>query len=190
VSTDINESRNGESDTQFTQHYRNAGFMLSLLPNDRIGVDLAYNYTAALQAALICFNGSFTPAGTIIDGCPTFDPADNNNPNSIRSNYVNNTHYGSATVRFKPVKRLTAVLGYGLTRSQGDETILNPLQPFGPLQFTYHQPVGSLSYEFVKNVSFNAAWNYDQYNEDSFVGPTAPRYFHDNRTTLSLRYAF
>jgi opacity protein-like surface antigen len=190
LSTDITESRNGESDTQFNQHYRNAGFMLSLLPNDRIGLDLAYNYTAALQAALICFNGSFTPSGTIIDGCPTFDSADNNNPNSIRSNYVNNTHYGSATVRFKPVKRLTAVLGYGLTRSQGDETILNPLQPFGPLQFTYHQPVGSLSYEFVRNVSFNAAWNYDQYNEDSFVGPTAPRYFHDNRTTLSLRYAF
>jgi hypothetical protein len=90
----------------------------------------------------------------------------------------------------KPIKRLTAVVGYGLTRSQGDETILNPLQPFGPLQFTYHQPVGSLSYEFVKNVSFNAAWNYDQYHEDSFTGPTAPRYFHDNRTTLSLRYEF
>jgi hypothetical protein len=58
------------------------------------------------------------------------------------------------------------------------------------LQFTYHQPVGSLSYEFVKNVSFNAAWNYDQYHEDSFTGPTAPRYFHDNRTTLSFRYEF
>jgi len=190
MSANINESRNGESDTQFNQHYRNAGFVLSLLPRDRFGLDLSYNYTAALQAALICFNGTFTPAGTIVDGCPTFDASDNPNPNSIRSNYNNNTHYVSGTVRLKPIKRLTAVVGYGLTRSQGDETILNPLQPFGPLQFTYHQPVGSLSYEFVKNVSFNAAWNYDQYHEDSFTGPTAPRYFHDNRTTLSLRYEF
>jgi hypothetical protein len=190
ASTDITESRNGESDTQFAQHYRNAGFALSLLPKDRFGLDLSYNYTSALQDALICFNGTFVPAGTILNGCPTFDAADNNNPNSIRSHYSNNTHYFSGTIRIKPVKRFTAVVGYGLTRSEGNETIFNPLQPFGPLQYTYHQPVGSLSYEFVPNVSFNAAWNYDQYHEDSFVGPTNPRYFHDNRTTLSLRYAF
>ena len=190
ASADINESRNGEADTNFEQHYRNAGFIVSLLPRDRFGLDLAYNYTAALQDALICFNDTFTPAGTILNGCPTFDPSENNNPNSIRSHYNNNTHYFSGTVRVKPVKRVTAVVGYGLTRSEGDETILNPLQPFGPLQYTYHQPLASLSFEFVKNVSLNAGWNYDQYHEDSFVGPTTPRYFHDNRATLSLRYAF
>jgi hypothetical protein len=38
-------------------------------------------------------------------------------------------------------------------------------------------------------------WNYYQYNEGSavqgsFVGPTAPRYFHANALTESLRYAF
>jgi hypothetical protein len=190
ASADINESRNGEADTNFEQHYRNAGFIVSLLPRDRFGLDLAYNYTAALQDALICFNGTFTPAGTILNGCPTFDASENNNPNSIRSHYNNNTHYVSGTIRVKPAKRLTAILGYGLTRSQGDETILNALQPFGPLQYSYHQPLGSISYEFVPNVSLNAAWNYDQYHEDSFVGPTNPRYFHDNRTTVSLRYSF
>jgi hypothetical protein len=50
--------------------------------------------------------------------------------------------------------------------------------------------MGSLSYQFVTNLSLNALWNYDQYNEDSFTGPTNPRYFHDNRATLSMRYAF
>jgi hypothetical protein len=181
VSANIIESRNGESDTQFEQHYRNAGFVASLLPGDRFGLDVAYNYTSALQAAFICFNGTFTPAGTVLNGCPTFNLSNNNNPNFIRSSYDNNTHYVSSTVRFKPVKRLTAVIGYGLTRSNGNETVLNALQPFGSLQFTYHQPVGSISYEFVKNLSLNAQWNYDRYNEDSFTGPTTPRYFHDNR---------
>ena len=42
----------------------------------------------------------------------------------------------------------------------------------------------------AKNWYFNAYWNYDQYNEKSFVGPTNARYFHDNRTTLAVRYAF
>jgi len=41
-----------------------------------------------------------------------------------------------------------------------------------------------------KNVTFKAGWNYYQYAEDSFVGPTASRYFHANNTTLALRYAF
>ena len=173
-STDISESRNGESDTQFEQHYRNAGFIVSLLPKDRVGLDLAYNYTDALQDAFICYNGTFNPAGTVLKGCPTFDATNNANPNLIYSSYVNNTHYSSATVRFKPVKQLTAVVGYGLTRSDGSATLLNPLQPFGPLQFTYHQPLASLSYEIVKSWSLNAYWNYDQYNEDSFdpVPPT------------------
>ena len=42
----------------------------------------------------------------------------------------------------------------------------------------------------AKGWFFNTYWNYDQYNEGSFTGPTAPRYFHDNRATLAVRYAF
>jgi opacity protein-like surface antigen len=41
-----------------------------------------------------------------------------------------------------------------------------------------------------KNVTFKAGWNYYQYGESDFVGPTAPRYFHANNATLALRYAF
>lgn len=37
---------------------------------------------------------------------------------------------------------------------------------------------------------FNMGWNYYQYGEDSFVGPTASRYFHANSLTESLRYSF
>jgi hypothetical protein len=184
------ESRNGESDTQFKQHYRNAGFVATLLPKERVGLDVSYNYTSALQQALICFNDTFIPVGTLVDGCPTFDPAENNNSNQILSTYVNHTHYFLADLMIKPVKRVTAKIGYGLTSTNGTTTLLNPLQPLGPLDFTYHQPLAELSYELAKYWSVNAYWNYDQYNEGSFVGPTGPRYFHDNRTMLSLKYAF
>ncbi len=196
ASWDDSESRNGESDTLYRQHYRNAGFVLTLLPAERFNVELAYNYTDALQNAFICYAGTYLAPGTIAGGCPTYDPtspatiADNPNPNWVYSNYSNQTNFFHGSVMFRPVKRLSTSIGYGLVKTDGSATLLNPLQPYGPLQYTYHQPMASVSYEVVKNFSLNAYWNYDQYNEASFVGPTLPRYFHDNRTVLSAKYAF
>jgi hypothetical protein len=184
------ESRNNQSDTQFNGHYRNVGFIATLVPKERFNFDVSYNYTDALQNAYICYNGSYTPIGTVVNGCPTFQSTNNPNPNWILSNYNEKTHYFSGTVMVKPVKQLTANLGYGVTRADGDATVLNPLQPFGTLRFTYHQPIASLSYEVIKHWSLNANWNYDQYKEDSPVGPILPRDFHDNRTVLSARYSF
>jgi hypothetical protein len=187
------EARNGAVDTQFNQHYRNVGFIFTLFPNQKINLDLSYNYTDSQQDAFICYNGTYLAPGTVANGCPTYDPTNtsaNNNPNSIYSTYSNTTHYFNGVVMLHLIKKLTANLGYGLTKTDGSTTILNTLQPLGPLQFTYHQPLGSLRYEVVKDWSLNAYWNYDQYNEGSFTGPTAPRYFHDNRTVLSVRYAF
>jgi hypothetical protein len=187
------EARNGEIDIQLNQHYRNAGFVLSLFPSEKVSLDLSYNYTDALQDAYICYNGSYAAPGTTVNGCPTYDPANtsaNNNPNWIYSNYSNVTHYFNGLVVLHPVKKLTANIGYGLTHTEGSATILNTLQPLGPLQYSYHQPLASLGYEVVKDWSLQAYWNYDQYGEGSFVGPTLPRYFHDNRAVVSVRYAF
>lgn len=190
------EARNGEVDTQAAQHYRNAGAVFSLFPNDRLSIDLSYNYTDALQDAYICYTGTYLAPGMVVNGCPTYNATNattialNPNPDWIYSTYSENTHYFNGLVMFKPVKRFTANLGYGLTKTNGSTTILNPLQPLGPVDYTYYQPLGSLSYEMIKDWSVNAYWNYDQYSEGSFVGPTLPRYFHDNRTVLSLKYAF
>jgi hypothetical protein len=52
------------------------------------------------------------------------------------------------------------------------------------------QPVANLSVDIGHKLAFNMGWNYYQYNEGSFVGPTAPRYFHANNLTESLRYSF
>lgn len=129
ASANLTESRNGEYATQTT--LSQCWIYCVSAPPRPLRLDLAYNYTSALQAALICFNGSFTPPGTVPNGCPTFDSSTNNNPNSIGSNYDNSTHYFNFTVRLKPVKRLTVVVGYGVTRSNGNETVLNALRPLG-----------------------------------------------------------
>jgi hypothetical protein len=187
------ENRNNESDTQLKGHYRNYGLTTTLLPGQRFNIDLSYNYSDALQNAFICYNGTFIAPGTVVNGCPTWTAAtnaDNPNPNSIYSIYDNNIHYFSAIVMVKPVKRLTANLGYGVTQSDGNTSLLNILQPLGTLRSTYHQPLASLRFDVVNAWSLNAYWNYDQYSEGSFAGPTLPRSFHDNRTVLSVRYAF
>lgn len=184
------EARNGEGDTRADQHYRNAGVTAVLMPSDWITLDLAYNYTNALQNALICYNGTFLASGTVVNGCPTFDPATNNNPNHIYSTYANQINYVGATLIANPMKGLRLGLGLGYVNSGGNTTILNPLQPFGTLRSTYSQPHALIGYEVVKNVSFNGYWNYDQYSENSFAGPTNPRNFHDNRTVVSMKYAF
>ena len=89
-----------------------------------------------------------------------------------------------------PIERVTLRLGYSIVDNQGNTTSFNTLLPLGPLSSTYQSPLAAVDVIVHKNVTFKAGWNYYQYGEGSFVGPTAPRYFHANNTTLALRYAF
>jgi hypothetical protein len=190
------ENRNGYTQINYRGHNRNFGFSASVNPTVRWGFDVAYNYSDFQQDAFICYSSTVSPlpAGTqgttASPACPTFDSSANNYPLYLYSMFEDKTHNASFLVRVQPVKRVTANLGYGVTKVDGSIPAFNALQPLGPLAYTYHQPLASLSVEMVKNWYFNTYWNYDQYSEKSFAGPTNSRYFHDNRATLALRYAF
>jgi hypothetical protein len=191
-SINILQDANADSLTNYVGHNRNFGFTASLTPRERFGVDLAYNYNDVIQNALICFNDT-PPTGVILPfvsnaaSCAGNDPA---NPLLANSFYTNHTHFGMATVRFQAVKRLTTNLGYSMTSVDGSVPQFNILQPLGSLQYKYYQPVASLSVNLGHGLAWNTGWNYYQYNEGSFVGPTAPRYFHADSVTESVRYAF
>jgi hypothetical protein len=153
---------------------------------------VAYNYNDVLQNALICFNdtpptGVTLPVVTNAGSCAAVDPE---NPLLTDSYYENQTHFGSVTVMFKPVKRVTANAGYSIVSVGGRTPQFNVLQPLGSLDYTYHQPIASLSVDLGHNVFWNTGWNYYQHSENSFTGPTLPRYFHANNATFSLKYAF
>lgn len=192
VNANILQNSNGDALTSYEGHNRNFGFSTSLTPRDRFGIDLAYDYNDVQQDALICFNDT-PPVGVTLavlsnpTGCATLDPS---NPALTDSYYINHTHYGSGTLMLKPVRRVTTRLGYSITSVGGKTPQFNILQPLGSLSYNYHQPVANLGVELNSRLTWNAGWNYYQYGEKSFAGPTSPRYFHANNATVTFVYTF
>jgi hypothetical protein len=193
-SVNILQESNADAQTQYVGHNQNYGLTASLAPRERFGMDVAYNFNSVIQNALICFNDT-PPAGVILpfvanainNNCGGNDTANNLMAGSY---YTNHTHFGMASIRFKPEKRLTGNVGYSITSVDGSVPQFNILQPLGSVQYKYSQPVANLSVDLGHKLAWNMGWNYYQYGEGSFVGPTAPRYFHANSLTESLRYAF
>jgi len=93
-------------------------------------------------------------------------------------------------LRGKVVPRLTASAGYTISTSNGSQIYTDPLQVPGSLKNNFHKPAAELEFEVHEGLSAKAAWNYYGYNEKSAAGPTIPRDFHANLTTVSLRYSF
>jgi len=193
-SINVLQKSNADVEVQYVGQNQNYGLTASLAPRERFGLDLAYNYNSVIQNAVICFNDT-PPLGVTL---PFVANANNNNcagndtANNLMANsyYTNHTNFGMAAVRFKPAKRVMANVGYSITSVDGSVPQFNILQPLGTLQYKYQQPVANLSVDIGHKLAFNMGWNYYQYGEGSFVGPTAPRYFHANLLTETLRYAF
>ena len=191
-SVNILEDANGYSLSDYVGHNRNYGLTAALTPRENFGLDMAYNYNDVIQNALICFNDT-PPTGVSLPfvsnaaSCAANEAA---NPLLGNSFYTNNTQFVMATVRLKFHKRTTTNVGGSFTNVNGSIPQFNVLQPLGSSQYTYLQPVVTMSVDLGHKAAWNTGWNYYQYNEASFVGPTAPRYFHANTLTESLRYAF
>ena len=194
IGTSVNlwDASNDDALIAYRGHNRNYGLTASLNPRERFGVDLAYNYNDYQQNTLICFNDSDTTLSVVANAgsCTANGYDDGGNPLLTNGIYTSKTHYGMASVMVKPVSRVTMQAGYSITSVGGQTPQFNSLQPFGSLQYNYHQPMALLSVDLGHHLAWISAWNYYQYGEKSFVGPTYPRYFHANNATFSLRWAF
>jgi len=177
------QAQNTSGDVNFNQHNYVAMATASIMPGKRWGLDLAYNFDAIQQNIFICFNDSFVPPGTTT--C-----FGDSSLKQVYGIYQTHTQYANLAFTFTPIDRMTLRIGYGIVDNQGNTTQFNTLQPLGPLASIYQTPLAAVDILIHKNVTFKAGYNYYQYAENDFVGPTAPRYFHANNTTLALRYAF
>jgi hypothetical protein len=183
------EASNADARINFEGHNRNYGFTATLAPRERFNFDFAYNYNDYKQNALICFDDSDTSL-TVVQNAGSCVAEIDDNPLLTVGSYTNATHYGMGSIMFKATARVTAQVGYSITSVGGQTPQFNSLQPAGSLQYNYHQPLANIAIDIGHNLTAKAGWNYYQYGEKSFVGPTDPRYFHANNATFSLKWAF
>ena len=183
----ILESHNNVIDIFHREHDRNFGFALSMDPRPRFGFEFGYNYDDIYSTTNICYVFAFVPpTGSTLctgsGGAPFI---------SGTSLYNNKINFGYTNFRFKPVKRVAMNLGYSLTSSSGDTTILSPTLPtLGPLGINFHKPVAYVDFDLYKGWTWRTAWNYYDYNEKSLSAPLPARDFQSNSATLSIRYEF
>jgi hypothetical protein len=185
-SINVLEKRNNVSEINNLQHNRLFGWSAMFEPNDRIGIELGYDYSDDFSQILICFVSTTAPAG--IAKCPGSTVLSQD-----LSIYTNKSHYGYFDVMWKPIRRLTTHLGYNVTSTTGSALFLNPNAPSGPLDSNDHRPYGGFDYVFAKSWTGKAYWGYYGYHENPSpvaVDLFAPRNFRGNLVTLSMRYAF
>jgi hypothetical protein len=186
------EGQNPVTDINGAEHNRNAGFSLSLTRSEKLSAQLGYNYNNIHSELFVCFTSSQAPQ-TTLPPCPgvsglyqQFSP------------YTSNVNTGFVDVLWSPVDRLSLELGANLSGVTGKELYFNTLSPIataptGPLNSNWYQPYGSLAYHFAKHWTGRARWDYYGYHEDSngsYQDLYAPRNFHGNLITLSVRFGF
>ena len=183
------EGRNNVTEVDNLQHNRvyavSAGFQAS----EKVELEVGYDYNDVFSQILICFTSSAATTGPPTVTCTGV-------PGLVQelSIYTNKSNFGHVDAAWTPYRRLTARLGANLTGTSGSALIsITPNAPSGPLDSKYMQPFGGIDYRFAQDWTGKAYWGYYGYHEDEsnvVQDIFAPRNFHANLITLSLRYAF
>ena len=189
MSTDNSFTRISPRQTQeYRQHNRVYAASVMFQPNEKVGLELGYDYNDVFSQILICFTSSAVVTGPSSVQCPGITGLIEQ-----VSTYTNKSNFGYFDASWTPTRRLTARLGANLTGTTGNVLIISPNAPSGPLNSTYFQPFGGIDYRFAKQWTGKAYWGYYGYHEDAsdvLQDAFAPRNFRANLVTLSLRYAF
>jgi hypothetical protein len=209
---ELHENRDNVSTVDNREHDRSYSFSAMLMGNQRLSVDFGFNYWNVYTQSLICFAYSITaanaapPPATVTvsafppgvpqlstgTGCPiTGSPS----PLGALSTYNSTDYFAHAAVLWKPMKRVTATVGYGGSFVRGNTIFLNPLMPSGTLDFNYQRPYASLAIDVYRGFSYIVSWNYYGFNQ---TGNTAPfglaaiqsPDFNGNNAIFSFRYSF
>jgi hypothetical protein len=177
------DSSNPVTNVDYAQHHRAYSFTATASRAQTFALQLAYDYTSDRSHALICYVSTQAPLSS--PTCPGL-------AGYLRATsfYDERVHFGSFSLQWKPLRRVTALVGYNLSDGAGSALLLNPLAPPGPTGFVYHRPTASLAVGVTNRVTWRAAWGYYGYDDRGAPGPTLPRDFTAQTGTVSLRYAF
>jgi hypothetical protein len=185
---DINENRDNVFTVDNIEHARVYSFVTTLSAKSNLWVDFGYHYMDIYTQTEICFDD--TGSTVFTSACPVTGATGNL---GTLSYYASTDHYAYGDVMWKPVKRVTAMIGYAGTIARGTSTLLNPLTPTGTLDFNYLKPQASLAVDIYKGVTYKTAWNYYGYDDHGVANPVglAPlplQNFNGSNITFSLLY--
>jgi hypothetical protein len=135
---DIHENRDNVTMVNNLEHGRTYSVMATFSQSSNLWVDIGYHYMDIFTQTYICFadTGStvFTTACTI---------PGTTGPLGTTSFYASKDHYAYADVMWKPVKRVTAMLGYAGSIVRGNvlECVLPERHAEFQLPKAFRQPV-------------------------------------------------
>lgn len=181
------EARNNVPDINNLRHNRVYGVSAILLTGESLSFEVGYSYNEVFSQILICYTSAAAPPG--LGNCP-------GSTKLVQqlSIYTNNSHFGHFNVDWQPWKRLRTRFGANLTGTSGSVLIISPNAPSGPLDSKFLQPYGGFDFLFTNRWIGRAYWAYHGYHEDPDAGVVqdifAPRNFHANLVTISVRYMF
>jgi hypothetical protein len=210
---EIHENRDNVLTVNNLEHDRSYSFATILTANPRLSVDFGYNYWNVFTQSLICFAYStsytnpappppttlpvstFPPGVPMLPSGPTCPITAATSPLGALSTYSSTDHFAHAAVMWKPVKRVTAMVGYSGSFVRGNTIFLNPLTPSGTLDFNYQTPYASIAIDVYQNFTYKMAWNYFGFNETGNTNPFGLaaiqlQDFNGSNATFSFRYAF
>ncbi len=211
-SVEIHNNRDNVTTVNNIEHDRSYGVSAMLMPNQRLSVDFGFNYWNVYAQSLICFAYSTSsanpapppatlPVSTFPPGVPELSTgtacpiAGSPSPLGALSTYASSDYFAHAAVMWKPMKRVTAAVGYGASFVRGNTIFLNPLMPSGTLDFNYQRPYATLTIEVYRGFSYITSWNYYGFNQTGNTNPFGlasiqSQDFNGNNATFSLRYSF
>jgi hypothetical protein len=209
---DIHENRDNVSTVNNIEHDRSYSFAAILTASPKLSVDFGYNYWNVYTQALICFAYSETsanpapPPATVVasafppgvpmlptgPACPITAAT---SPLGALSVYNSTDYFTHAAMIWKPIKRVSVVLGYGGSFVRGNTIFLNPLTPSGTLDYNYQRPYASIAIDIFRGFTYKMSWNYYGFNQGANTNPFGlaaiqSQDFNGNNATFSFRYSF
>jgi hypothetical protein len=167
------------------------GVSAEYLANEKLSIDLGYDYNDISTSLLICFTATGSLSG--LPACPNVSGLVQQN-----SPYSSKVNTGFLDFSWYPISRLTLHGGASMTGASGSQLNLTPQNPIptnvdGSLNSSWYGPYGGFDVRFANHWIGKAFWNYYSYHEDAtaaYQDIYAPRNFHANNVTLSVRYSF
>jgi hypothetical protein len=209
---EIHENRDNVATVDNLEHDRSYSFATILTAGPRLSVDFGYNYWDVYSQSLICFAYSqtsanptpppatvtasaFPPGVPMLPTGPACPIAGASSPLGALSTYASTDHFAHAAVIWKPVKRVTAIMGYGGSFVRGNTIFLNPLTPSGTLDFNYQRPYVTIAIDLARGLTYKMSWNYYGFNQEGNTNPFGlatiqSQDFNGSNATFSFRYSF